>query len=64
MQQKIVQNKTVKVTSKIEKYVWCIFADNIYSTRNPMQVVVLLQTCINLAEQRLKFSRFEGSIIP
>ena len=29
-----------------------------------MQMVVFLQTCINFVEQRLKFSHFEGSIIP
>ena len=26
--------------------------------------VAFLQTCINFGEQRLKFSQFEGSIIP
>ena len=29
-----------------------------------MQVIVFLQTCINFVEQGLKFSHFEGSIIP
>ena len=44
-------------------YVYYIFTENVYSACNPMQVA-FLQTCINFGEQRLKFSQFEGSIIP
>ena len=36
--------------------------ENIWSTCYPMQVVVFSQTCINY--QPLKFSHFEGSMIP
>ena len=39
-----------------------ILTENICSDCNPMQVVVFLQKCINLAEP-LKISQFEGSII-
>ena len=49
---------------KIEKCVCYVFTENICSARNLMQVVGFLQTCINFVKQRLKFSHFEGSIIP
>ena len=67
MQQKLVQNffttrswrfwkqgrnGAVKTTLKIEKCVCCIFTENICSARNPVQVVVFLQTCINFVKQR------------
>ena len=52
------------VTPKIQKYVYYIFTENICSACNPMQVVVFLQTRINFVEKRLKFSHFEGSMIP
>ena len=41
-----------------------IFAENICSACNQVQVVDFLQKCINFVEQRLEFSRFEGGIIP
>ena len=49
---------------KIEKYAYYTFTENICSACDPMEVVAFLQTCINFVERRLKFSHFEGSIIP
>ena len=49
--------------NKIEKCVYYIFIENICCARNSLQVVVI-QTCINSVEQRLKFCHFEGRIIP
>ena len=37
-----------------------IFAKNIYSAWNPMQLVVFQKKCVNFVEQTLKFSHFEG----
>ena len=48
-----IEKGTAKTSPKIEKICIFIFTDNICSTCNPMQVVVLC-----------KFSHLEGSIIP
>ena len=51
---------------KIEKniYLLNIYTENICSACNSMQMVVLCKACTNVVEQRLKFSHFQGSIIP
>ena len=59
-----IGKESSKPRPKLRKYVYYIFPENICSARNPMQVVVFLETCINFVEQRLKFPYFEGSIIP
>ena len=60
-----IEKKPQKPHPKLKKYVYYIFTENISSSCNPMQVVVFLQKCINFEEQqRLKFSNFEGSILP
>ena len=44
-----------------EKDVFYIFTENICSANASGS---FLQTCINFVEQRLKFSHFEGKVIP
>ena len=59
-----IEKEPQQPNPKLKKCVYYIFTENICSAFNPMQVVVILQTCINFVEQRLKFSYLEGSIIP
>ena len=59
-----IEKKSQKPHSKLKKDVYYTFIENICSVCNSIQVVVFLQKCINFVEQRLKFSHFEGSIIP
>ena len=59
-----IEKEPQKPCSKLKKYVYYIFTENICSAFSLMQVVSFLQKCINFIEQRLKFSHFECSIIP
>ena len=59
-----MEKEPQKPRQKIKKYVYYIFTENICFACNPMQVVVFCKKCINFVENRLKFSHFEGSIIP
>ena len=49
---------------KLKKYVYYTITENFFSDCNPIQVVVLCKKCINCAEQGLKFSHLEGTIMP
>ena len=54
-----------KPRPKLKIYIYYIFAENIFSAYNIFNASGrFLQKCINFVEQRLKFSHFEGSIIP
>ena len=59
-----IEKELQKRRPNLKKYVYYIFTENICSACNPMQEVVFLQKYINFAEQRFKFSDFEGIIIP
>ena len=48
---------------KLKQHVYYIFTDNVCSAYHPILVAFILQKCISFAEQRLKFSYFDGSII-
>ena len=52
-----IEKETQKLRPKLKKIVYYIFTENICPTCNQMQVVVF-------CKQRLKFSHFEGTIIP
>ena len=59
-----IEKEPQKRRPKLKKYVYYTFTKNISSACSPMRSSSFLQTCINFVEQRLKFSHFEGSIIP
>ena len=48
---KNIEKKQQKPRPKLEKYVYCIFTENICSACNPMQVVVFCKNYINFVEQ-------------
>ena len=55
---------TAKATPKIEKiFISNIYRDYLLYPQSNASGSFLL-TCINFAEQRIKFSHFEGTIIP
>ena len=58
-----IDKEPEKPSAKLKKYVYYIFK-NICSACNPMQVVVFCKKYITFVVQRLKFSHFEGNIIP
>ena len=58
-----IEKESQKSRPKLKKYVCYIVTENICSACNPMQMVVFLPL-FNFLEQRLKFFRFEGGIIP
>ena len=53
-----------KLRPELKRYMYQIFTENIYSACNPMQIVVSYKHVLIFLEERLKFSHFEGSIIP
>ena len=48
---------------KLEKYLLYIYREYLYCLKSNASGS-FLQKCINFVEQRLKFSNFEGSLIP
>ena len=59
-----IEKESQMLRPKLKKYVYYIFAENICSACNPMQVVVFCKKCISFIKQRLKFSHYEGNIVP
>ena len=60
-----IEKEPQKPRPKLNNYVHYIFTENICSVYSLMQAVVFFcKKCSNFVEQRLKFSLFEGSIIP
>ena len=58
------RKETAKATPKIGKiFKLCIYREYLLCLQLNANVV-FLQKCINFVEQRLKFSHFEGSVIP
>ena len=55
---------TAKTMPKIEKKTYLTFYREYMLFLQSTASGSFLQTCINFVEQRLKFSNFEGSIIP
>ena len=59
-----IEKETQKPRPKLGKYIYDIFTENICSACNQMQMAVFFQKCTDFAGKRLKFSHFEGSIMP
>ena len=58
------EKEAQKPRPKLKKYVYYIFTREYLLCLQSNARGRFLQTCINFVEQRLKFSHFEGSMIP
>ena len=60
---KLHRKETAKTTPETEKYVYYKYAENIFSARNPVQVVVFCKYVLILKNSGPKFSHFGSNIL-